>query len=549
MVRVPGDPGPRVSLNPLPDVRHQAFASPWGAVANAAGRMNEVVEQVEITRVEDAINKVRASSMQLQDEAYSQVGSSVRPTKDGKSFTDVYMQRFSELADKEGSTLSSDRQKALYQKRIGLLGTMFQTGVNEHERKELLAGHLQTNEATREIESQAASKSLDNKQALMLSRARVDESIQADIDMKKLDGPTAEVYRQAKLTGFHGSVLGAALDAGRIDYANAYYDKHKEEITPEARSKFEALVAKRSVDVTSDNTANEIWSSMGPKNDLDATNLDAMIKAIPEGVSPEMRKQIRNGLKELASDHDYSVKQREDATVSTFVKAIEGGKSWNSIKNDPMFSGLSGTKQDALHRMFDDKYGIERGAKNSSLYNDLLMNPVVLGKMSEDAIIALTPLIGKTYRDDLLSVKKRLSGKPAAQGVVNDAVNYFGQKQGYLVPKGDKLVPKDPSEWAEIQYKINQRIASDKAESETDISNAVRSVMAKATIKVKRSWLPDTTETKRISAMGNAELDAAVAVVSPADLAVISDALALQGIYHPTKRQILEAQAALLLEE
>jgi len=511
--------------------------------------MNEVVEQVEITRVEDAINKVRASSMQLQDEAYSQVGSSVRPTKDGKSFTDVYMQRFSELADKEGSTLSSDRQKALYQKRIGLLGTMFQTGVNEHERKELLAGHLQTNEATREIESQAAAKSLDNKQALMLSRARVDESIQADIDMKKMDGPTAEVYRQAKLTGFHGSVLGAALDAGRIDYANAYYDKHKEEITPEARGKFEALAAKRSVDVTSDNTANEIWSSMGPKNDLDATNLDAMIKAIPEGVSPEMRKQIRNGLKELASDHDYSVKQREDATVSTFVKAIEGGKSWNSIKNNPSFGTLSGMKQDALHRMFEDKYKAKEGARDASLYNDLLKNPAILGMMSEEAIIALTPMIGKAYRDDLLSVKKRLSGKPATQNVLNDALNHFGQKQGYLVPRGDKLVPKDPSEWAEIQYKVNQRLANDKAESEADISNVVRSVMARATIKTPGRLWGTNTEAKRISAMSNADLDAAVAIVSPADLETISSVLARQGIYHPTKRQILEAQAALLSEE
>ena len=548
MVRVPGNPGPQVSLNPLPDVRHQAFPSPWSALSDAVNRTSEVVEQAEITRVEDAINRVRVSSLDLQNDAYSQVGENVRP-KDGKTFTDQYMQKFSELASQEGATLSSDRQKVLYQKRVGMLGTMFQAGVNEHERKQLLAGNLKINESTREIESQAAAKNLDDKKGIALSRARVDESIASDIDMQKLDPATAQVYRQAKLTGFHGSILESALLAGRVDYASAYYDAHKEEIAPEARGKIETAIAKRGVDVTSDKMANEIWSSLGPKNDTDATNLDAMVKAIPESVSPEVRKQVRNGLKELASDRDYSVNKREDSRMSRFVKEIEGGKSWRDIKNDPEFRELSGTKQDDLHKTFEDKYKPKEGARNANLYNDLLKNPAVLGMMSEEAIIALTPMIGKTYRDDLLSVKKRLSGKPATQNVLNDALNHFGQKQGYLVPRGDKLVPKDPSEWAEIQYKVNQRLANDKAESEADISNVVRSVMARATIKVHRSILPDTTESKRISAMSNAELDAAVAVVSPKDLEVISDALARQGIYHPTKRQILEAQAALLMEE
>ena len=103
MVRVPGNPGPQVSLNPLPDVRHQAFPSPWSALSDAVNRTSEVVEQAEITRVEDAINRVRVSSLDLQNDAYSQVGENVRP-KDGKTFTDQYMQKFSELASQEGAT-------------------------------------------------------------------------------------------------------------------------------------------------------------------------------------------------------------------------------------------------------------------------------------------------------------------------------------------------------------------------------------------------------------------------------------------------------------
>lgn len=548
-MRVPGVPQPSVSLNPLPDVNYRSpQTGALGGLVQNLGQMSEASIQAANLRVSEQENKARLLQATIRNEAAQVKGAGVLP-KEGQTFIDSHLQKWDENVSKLATELNGSYQQKLFKKRMDLLRTSLTADLDAHEKAETRVYADGVDEATVNLEAQNAGANIDSPKDLSIGQMRVYGAVESMAKRNGWGPEEAQEKRLKAIGGFHVSVLGAAVDRGKLDYAKSYLEQHGDEIAPEARGKIETAIAKRGVDVTSDKMANEIWASLGPKNDTDATNLDAMVKAIPESVSPEVRKQVRNGLKELASDRDYSVKQREDSLVSGFVKDIEGGKSWNSIKNNPAFGTLSGMKQDALHRMFEDKYEAKEGARDASLYNDLLKNPAILGMMSEDAIIALTPMIGKTYRDDLLSVKKRLSGKPATQNVLNDALNHFGQKQGYLVPRGDKLVPKDPSEWAEIQYKVNQRLANDKAESEADISNVVRSVMARATIKTPGRIWGTNAASKRISAMSNAELDAAVAVVSPKDLEVIYDALSRQGIYHPTKRQILEAQAALLMEE
>jgi hypothetical protein len=129
--------------------------------------------------------------------------------------------------------------------------------------------------------------------------------------------------------------------------------------------------------------------------------------------------------------------------------------------------------------------------------------------------------------------------------VLNDSIKHFGFLGGYLKDKNGKAVQTDPEAWAEINYKINQRIADEGAKTEAEVSNIVRSTMAK--VKVEKAGFFGGTKTvdKSLYKMTDQELDSAVVRIDPTELETVYAAFLRRGITNPTKRQIVEAHTAL----
>lgn len=530
-----------------------------GAFGDALGEMSEARHLAEQVPVQDSLNQLNAILMKIKTDAGQQIGASVRPDKDGKSFTDRHLVEFDKNTEQVASNLKSSYQKAMFSRRAAILRQSLQVDLYAHETKEMKADAVNVNQSTVALMNEQAKANLGNLQALTLNQIQIDSAVADNAKLLGWSPEEAQVERQKAMDQFHGGVIGAAIDAGSLGYAKTYLENHANDMSADLKAKAQGVIQKKEGDLTVDVAVETIFKQLGPKNDKEAVSLDKMNAAIPENLTPEAKKAVRQGLQEMAHAHDYSVKQRENATVSDFYQSIEKGANWAQIKKTPAFDSLDGKVQDSLRKHYEQERGIVKGegipAGAPQLYWNMLEQPDRLKSMTVNDIFAMSSQLGKRYRDDLLERRDKLL-KPGAGGsvkenVVNDAIKFFGLKGGYLVKNGDRVNPvaKDQTEWAEINYKINQRIAAEDAKTEPEITKIVRSTMAKAKIVTKGAVFGTNITEKRVSSMSDQELDAVTVKIPPADLETIYAYFLRRGITGPTKRQILEAHAALQAED
>jgi len=532
-----------------------------GAFGEASGQVSDVMQWADNLRTEDVFNQALAEAQKIKTEAGQQLGANVQP-KDGKSFQDVYLKKFDDLLPKMEGGLTSSRQKVMLQRKVATLRQSLAGDLDAHAAKETKAYFVGINENTATIEAENAKANLNNLAELTRGQMRVGSAVADNAKLLGWSPEETQIQRQKAMDAFHGGVIGAAVDAGSLGYAKTYLENHANDMSADLKARAQGVIQKKEGDLMVDVAVETIFKQLGPKNDKEAVSLDKMNAAIPENLTPEAKKAVRQGLQEMAHVHDYSVNQREKATVSEFYQAIERGATWKQIKADPRFdgpSGLGGKTQDALRDHYNQERGIVKGkgipAGAPQLYWHMLEQPDRLKSMTVNDIFAMTSQLGKRYRDDLLERRDKLL-KPGAGGsvkesVVNDAIKFFGLKGGYLVKNGNLINPvaKDQAEWAEINYKINQRIAAEDAKTEPEITKIVRSTMATAKIVTKGALFGTNITEKRVSSMSDQELDAATVKIPPADLETIYAYFLRRGITGPTKRQILEAHAALRAED
>ena len=573
-MRIPVSPGQQVQQQPMSGFVAQNTAvqapSVAGAFGEASGQVSDVMQWADNLRTEDVFNQALAEAQKIKTEAGQQLGANVQP-KDGKSFQDVYLKKFDDLLPKMEGGLTSSRQKVMLQRKVATLRQSLAGDLDAHAAKETKAYFVGINENTVTLEAENAKANMNNLAEITRGQMRVDASVRDNAKLMGWSPEETQVQRQKAMDQFHGGVIGAAIDAAEakdaspsvrvkyIEYAKTYLENHANDMSADLKAKAQGVIQKKEGDLTVDVAVETIFKQLGPKNDKEAVSLDKMNAAIPENLTPEAKKAVRQGLQEMAHAHDYSVKQRENATVSDFYQSIEKGANWAQIKKTPAFDSLDGKVQDSLRKHYEQERGIVKGegipAGAPQLYWHMLEQPDRLKSMTVNDIFAMSSQLGKRYRDDLLERRDKLL-KPGAGGsvkenVVNDAIKFFGLKGGYLVKNGDRVNPvaKDQTEWAEINYKINQRIAAEDAKTEPEITKIVRSTMAKAKIVTKGALFGTNITEKRVSSMSDQELDAVTVKIPPADLETIYAYFLRRGITGPTKRQILEAHAALRAED
>lgn len=416
-----------VSLNPLTGYQAQPTyvrqASLVGAVAEPLEKIARDREHFDNLKAEEGVNQGVLAESEIWDEASQQVGGNVI-SKDGTPFADTYLAKLDDKLAKIGEGMTPS-QRYQFSMKSKLLRDRLQTRLAGHEKKERTVYADSVYDGTMELEAANAVNAKGDVQQVTMSRMRVEDAFYSKAMRKGWSDEQKAVEHQKLLGWFYGGVIGASLDAGDIGTAKRYFEAHKGEIDPDMRDKMQTAITKKEAGLTVDTKADAIWKALGPKNDKEPVQLDKLLEQARQEENPDIRKALEAEIKDRAHTFDYSVRQRTDATVSNFFQDIEKGASWRQIKNDPKFMDLDGKTQNGLRKHYENERGITRDASAvpnnaSAEYWKLVEQPDKLRAMSVDEIVAMTPTLGKHYREELLKRRQDLNNPKKSGSIVTD---------------------------------------------------------------------------------------------------------------------------------
>lgn len=204
-------------------------------------------EQADQVRINAALNEAVAARLEMThgDRGYTHhKGVAVTKPMAGsdKSVVETYQESYrNALRDIEDS-LSSDRQKAIFRDRAGALYNQYNDSLTRYVNAEFFEYSKAEGGATIGT-AQEQSKLEWGNPALIEQSANAIKA--ASYRVGQLNGWPAEqvdLFTLAQLSKSYMGAIEAAVDAGSVDYAQALYGKHENEITGDDRLRAKKLL-------------------------------------------------------------------------------------------------------------------------------------------------------------------------------------------------------------------------------------------------------------------------------------------------------------------
>ena len=302
-----------------------------------------------------------------------------------------------------------------------------------------------------------------------------------------------------------------------------------------------------------------IWKGFGPDSDTEAVNLDAMTSELRQQFKddPDGLKVAMADLKERASTHDYSVRQREASITGGIFKQVLDGKGLAAIKKSAEFRQLDGARQMQMIEKIEafNKRGQEGGGGDGanmdkySVYWAYSSNPQKLVSMSDAEIFALAPKIGGSNVKQLLREKQNLGkgeDKVIAATIDTEQFNYWARSGG-LNPTAKKGA--DAEKVGELKYRVETIIDQQQKQLGRPLNRKEKDdIMKRMVVEVpvqynQRVFGVNTTGTmkKRVFEVQNPD----AIIIKGADRDAVVKALQAVGIKTPTEAQIREGYVRL----
>lgn len=248
----------------------QAFARGIGQAGEALAREAAYDEQM---RVEDAVNQLRERQLDLtlgQQNGFMNVKGRNALPADGMSLSDRYTQQFKGVADEIESTLSSDRQKALFRRYATRAGTEFRGGLMRHENAEIDGWRKGVVDGVISVEAENAAKNWNNPEAISLSRSRIDINLSRIRDAEGIPADQLEKMRNEAMTRLHTGVINQMIGNRQLDAANAYLKQYGSEINADKALQARQLLEKETDAQYALGAADRVFKNIAPSLDPDS---------------------------------------------------------------------------------------------------------------------------------------------------------------------------------------------------------------------------------------------------------------------------------------
>lgn len=264
VARVPTYDALQVGANTLPGARitEGNTAAIGGVAAHQAGQMGDAMQQAgEIggrialdmqneanqLRVIDASNQAKEHLFDLMYDKdgglLNQKGVNALNRQSGKDLATEYGDRFTETTSKMAEGLGNDQQRKMFMQQVGSMRAQLHGTAMQHLSSEFKTYQVSTFDGTvstaqREIALLGASGNIELDPVTGRSNLdnAADRILAATRQKGRLLGLSAEqsdVEARKALSNAHALAIGGALEQGKIEYADAYVQKYKDQMDPD----------------------------------------------------------------------------------------------------------------------------------------------------------------------------------------------------------------------------------------------------------------------------------------------------------------------------
>lgn len=567
-VQLTGVQAPRMSMN-----QPNGLEALGRGLMNVAGDLQKVKDEADQVRAEEAFNKLREvqNILTYGDGKYETGATNI---KAGNVFNrdqplgQEYMTRFDKAAQEIQAGLANDSQKRMFERATGRAKLEFGGALARHEAAEGNAYRESVYKGVIESETEHVAKNFADPDAVAQSIERVKANTRGYAQRQGMAADQQDMAVKDAVSAMHLLVIQRKLDGDATkgvvaDPAAAkqyYQDQVKAGNIVESSKGAQAMRTKIDADerqFRASNAVDAVWKGFGPGDDTEAVNLDAMatelrgqFKNDPDGLKVAMAE-----LKDRATTHDYSVKQREASITGGIYQRVLAGESLATIRKSPEFRELDGGRQiqmvekiEAFQKRGQDGEGVQM--EKFASYWAVASQPEKLAKMSDAEIFAMTPKIGGNLVKQLLSAKVQLAkgdDKVRAATIDNDQFKYWANEGGLDVsPKKDSEGEK---RLGELKYRVetlidDQQRALGRELTRKEKDDIMKRMVVEVPVAYKQSVFGVTrtgVENKRLFEVQNPE----AITIRGADREAVIKALQSVGIKNPTEAQIREGYVRL----
>jgi hypothetical protein len=440
-----------------------------------------MLEDVNATRVDDAVNQYVRAQTQARVEALQLKGKNALERPDGRSLPDEYGEKLRDLSSSIAGSLGNDAQRQRFGATAARLDNQFQAALSEHMVAQQVTYRRETRQATVETAISQGALLWGDQKALQQSTAVIAAAVQAEAQDSGWDDATKSAAFQKAISPMHAAVMQSMITSGRADAAKAYYNANSEQMTVQVRASMQGVIQTANDNQMGEAAAEAAWTAGGPQAPNDAVKLFDLERQARAALkdNPAAATRAVAALRERAQAFNQQQAELNNSAVNAVYDLIDDGASMSQLQRSAPWLALPGAKraeilaeQDrrrntqastelqvaqrevALMQVRDKKALLDNGDR----YLALMFDPAMLRDMKPEAVRALRPTFGMEGVQHLLAKRESLQ-RPGAideAKIDNDTFNELAS-QMKLNPDAKKGTA-DHKQLGQLRFRVEQLI-------------------------------------------------------------------------------------------
>lgn len=229
-------------------VSPEAAAAPGEALSRMGAVAGQIVDErrqeFDNLRAEEAFNKLRERQMALMLDPQKGFASVKSRDAVSRPLVQEYSEQFQSAQNEIASSLQSESQRKLFQRRAMTAGGEFRNALMRHVLDQSNQYAQEVFDGTLRVETNRAITEWNNPYTIQASMERIESAVGAEVKRNGLAADAAETLLRDARSKVHTNVLAASLEAGNVGYAKQYLKKNSGQMNATDLLRAQGIVTK-----------------------------------------------------------------------------------------------------------------------------------------------------------------------------------------------------------------------------------------------------------------------------------------------------------------
>jgi hypothetical protein len=520
-------PQARVQAQNMPDVAGAQLQNTGRALMGLGqdvGRIQlEAAKQADQVRLNDAMNKAVQAKLRLTydpNEGFVHLkGDAALTRPDGKSLDTEYGERYQQELDAIEQGLGNENQRLAFRQQSGQLSNQFRGSTTQHVAKEYGDFQVSVQQGTIKTGQQQMSLAWGDAEAVSQS---VNAIKAATAETGRLQGWSAKQTEAATVEALspgHASVVSAAIDAGKLDYAREYMKQNTAELTPQARLQLTKVLDEGTFETTAQANTEKFITQAGG----DTAKALELARASLTGKDEDA---VVQRIKVIDSEKTALRERDQKAAADEAWKSVAGGR----MPPPSVMARLDGRDAIAIRKQLSE--GSPRKTDVSKWLEFTNKSPAELAQM--DPAVLLREYRAHFSDADLRNANEMILGAKGLKGgkgnndglqiyTTTDVLTRSAREMGILPKSGNKVNPKQDQAFSEYQEKMQVKVNAWEAANKKKASPEVLASLVNEE-KMNKVYLDTwgSDEEKAVIALSDADIPKAYVRVGEREIKLTS---------------------------